>query len=502
MNKTAVIIGGGVGGLCTACLLSREGYKVTVLERHYTIGGGLHTFVRGGVEYETGMHYISGFEPGGVLRRFFSYIGIFDRLQIRSLDTDGFDVLHIASDDTTYRMPIGKENFINWWAARFPDEAQNIRNYVEAMFRIADRFPLCNLRTGVDVMELFSDHEVTMPTDQFIARYIHDSRLQNLLAWINPLYGGIRGVTPAYVHAIVSALFIRGASRFSGSSQQMADLMCDVIRSHGGEVICSDGVKCIHAANREVDYVETEHGKRYSADVYVSSLHPSATVHLLSDPAQLTAAYRHRLDEMPVSDSAFLLFVKLKSHSLPYINHNIYFARDYKDFWRVSTCPQEEWPVGFMVSSTPDKSDDKYARSLIASCPIPYEWFAEWADSKHSTRPQKYLDMKHELERRVLGQLSERMPEVVDCIDSYFSATPLTIRDYTGSKNGSLYGYIKDSNHLETATVSPLTKIHNLNLTGQNINLHGILGTPLNAIITTGAILHDMDGLIQKIARG
>ena len=43
MNKTAVIVGGGLGGLFTAAILSKEGVKVTVLEKNLNLGGGLQS---------------------------------------------------------------------------------------------------------------------------------------------------------------------------------------------------------------------------------------------------------------------------------------------------------------------------------------------------------------------------------------------------------------------------------------------------------------------------
>ena len=35
----AIVIGSGIGGLCSAALLSQLGKKVIVLEQHYTAGG-------------------------------------------------------------------------------------------------------------------------------------------------------------------------------------------------------------------------------------------------------------------------------------------------------------------------------------------------------------------------------------------------------------------------------------------------------------------------------
>lgn len=39
--RTALVIGGGLGGLFTGAILSKEGFKVTVVEKNFTIGGGL-----------------------------------------------------------------------------------------------------------------------------------------------------------------------------------------------------------------------------------------------------------------------------------------------------------------------------------------------------------------------------------------------------------------------------------------------------------------------------
>ena len=56
MNADIIIIGGGLGGLTTGALLAKEGLRVIVLEKNAVIGGGLQTFRRGNIEFETGMH--------------------------------------------------------------------------------------------------------------------------------------------------------------------------------------------------------------------------------------------------------------------------------------------------------------------------------------------------------------------------------------------------------------------------------------------------------------
>ena len=70
-----IIIGSGIGSLASAALLSKEGKKVLVLERHYTEGGFTHIFKRKGYEWDVGIHYIGDVgRPNSLLKKLFDYI--------------------------------------------------------------------------------------------------------------------------------------------------------------------------------------------------------------------------------------------------------------------------------------------------------------------------------------------------------------------------------------------------------------------------------------------
>ena len=69
-------------------------------------------------------------------------------------------------------------------------------------------------------------------------------------------------------------------------------------------------------------------------------------------------------------------------------------------------------------------------------------------------------------------------------VESIYTTTPLSYRDYTATPEGSAYGIIKDYKCPQVGFVSTRTKLGNLYLTGQNLNVHGALGVTLTAIIT------------------
>jgi all-trans-retinol 13,14-reductase len=84
-----VILGAGLDELSAAACLTRQGYRVAVLEKHYLPGGCCHTFDYGEYRFCADVHYISQCGAGQTIERFLSYI---DReVPFNTLDPDCID---------------------------------------------------------------------------------------------------------------------------------------------------------------------------------------------------------------------------------------------------------------------------------------------------------------------------------------------------------------------------------------------------------------------------
>lgn len=496
MNKRAIIIGGGIGGLFTGAFLAKNGIDVTVLEKNHIIGGGLQCFRRKNKIFETGMHVMGGFEEGGSLEKICRYLGILDTLRIHHIDRECMDEIRYETTGEVFRIASGRDAFVARLSGYFPHEAEGIKAYVDELYRLTEEVPLFYLREEPQGIVIHSDKFV-WPADKLIAHYVSDKKLQEILAYLNPLYGGVEGHTPAYIHALINVLYINGASRFIDGSQQLADALRCVISAHGGEVIPDSEVTGIEVSDRNVSFVETSVGKRYAGDWYISSIHPVEMVRLVSKGTFLKG-YLKRLDEIPSSYSAFSLFIDLKPHMLPYIDHTCYYMEDFGSMWTQDKADVNDWPRGFMYMTPPDSNQGEYAGRLLVHCIMSFDQVRKWEDTTLGRRGKAYLQWKQQCVDRILSRLENVFPGFSKMIDSVYAASPLTIRDYYHTKEGSIFGYRKDCDNLILSQLSVHTKVRNLLLTGQNINLHGICGVPLTAINTAEAIL-GRNFIVKKI---
>lgn len=493
MNSKVLIIGGGLGGLFCGAILAKEGLDVTVLEKNATIGGGLQSFKRFGEVFDTGMHVVGGLQEGGNVRRICQWLGIWDKVQIRAIPSACTDLLYVAEEKHCYQIASGKEGFVASLSKVFPHQHAGLVRYVEALYRLVDEMDLFHLRPSS--RDIFShSEEFGMSADGFIAKYITDERLQQMLAYVNPLYGGRADTTPAFIHATISVLHIDGLNRFAGGSLRFAETLSDSIKARGGKVINGDGVQHIHTEGRYITGVTTLKGQHYTADYYISAIHPCALLSHFDDPKALPKAYRTRLQEIPNTYSAFLLYLKLKPESFRYLDCTGYYVQNFDKIWEIG-----DGAEAFLYMTPPEISQGPYSRKMIIAAPMLWQEVSRWENTAVGSRGTEYEEWKQAKAENLLSRMEEMYPGFRNCVEAVNTASPLTIRDYYGTKEGAMFGYAKNWKNMALSQVPVVTKIPNLLLTGQCVNLHGFCGVPLTAINTCEAIL-GRDAVIRKLS--
>lgn len=494
-----VIVGSGLGGLYCARLLGMHGYKVCVLEKNRQIGGNLQTFARDKCIFDTGVHYMGGLDEGQNLYQCFKYAGILPHLKLKRMDAEAFDVIMFEGDEQAYPHGMGYENFVKGLAAIFPEEKENLQRYCQTIQRICKLFPIYNLSTGKKEEVVNEYFEIS--ARDFIASFTQNEKLRQVLGGSNLLYAGVADRSPAYMHALVVNSYIESSWRCINGGSQIALALVKKIKESGGVVHKYAEAKQFLFEDDNLVGVQLASGQKVFGDHFISNLHPTATLDIVG-PGRLRKAYESRMGELENTTSIFSIHAVFKPDSFPYLNRNFYWHRT-PDSWASIDYKPETWPESYMLLTPAHTKSAQYADSVTIMAYMNFEDVAEWKDTFNTVtyeddRNEAYQAFKREKAEQMLDAVEKRFPDIRQHIQTYYTSTPLSYRDYINTPDGSAYGVLRDKNHPLKAYISPRTKIKNLYLTGQNLNMHGVLGVTVGAIITCSQFL-DPEQLINDI---
>jgi all-trans-retinol 13,14-reductase len=495
-NKHDILIAGsGLGGLVCGYILSKNGYQVTVVEKNPQVGGCLQTFNRGGVKFDTGMHYIGSMEEGQILYCFFKYLNLLDEVPLSRLDKSGYDVISIAGEE--YRFASGYDGFVEELARKFPENQNDIQEYIRRIKEIANASPLYNLQEINTHVFIEADY-IKTGVNEFIASITKNQRLQNVLAGNLPLYAGVKDKTPTYIHALINNFYIQSAWRIIGGSDVIANSLAKSIRSFGGEIITHAEVEQFICNEDKMTSVLLTNGNIIEADYFISNIHPQVTMQKIQSKL-IRKVYRERIANLENTLSNFTLFIKFKKDATEYLNYNFYYY-DHEDVWSFNDYDLNKWPQSYLYMHQSVKDKAVFAESAQMIAYMRYDEVKQWENTKVGKRGAAYEAFKAEKTQKMLNKLEESFPRIKEAIESVYTSSPLTYQDYTSTKEGSMYGIIRDKNFPAHTLVSQRTKIPNLFLTGQNINSHGILGVTIGAMITCAEFL-GINTIIREIEK-
>ena len=478
-----IIIGSGLGGLECGAILSKEGYHVCVLEKNELFGGCFQTYQRGGHRMDTGIHYIGSLDEGQIMNQYFRYFGIMDKLSIKRMDEEVFDRIYYK--DAIYDYAMGHERFMETLCHSFPHERENLKRYVAAIRSVGNLISTDHLKKGrlsQEGMDFFATSAAGM-----IASVTTNRDLQNVLAATSLLYGGIKNKSTFYEHAMINNSYIQGAYRFIDGSMQVASEMINVIRTHGGTVLNNSEVTRIIVENNQAAGVEINRAERIESKYIISNVHPKQTLTLLDKTRCIKNAYISRINSLENTYGIFTLYLIMKEKSYPYLNQNLYLHGD-NDVWYDKKVNMG-YTTNCMISTQASSRNSDYADVISILTPMYIDELSAWQNTLPEQRGEDYKTFKMEKARQLLEFIKSHGIDFTDHIETMYTTTPLSYRDFTGTCDGSAYGIIKDYKCPQIGFVSTRTKLGNLFLTGQNLNVHGALGVTLTSIITCGELL-------------
>lgn len=512
----AIVIGSGMGGLTTAALLSDLGWKVCVLEQHYTAGGFTHSYERNGYEWDVGVHYIGEVGARTRTRRMFDHLSG-GKLEWAPMD-DEYDRFYIG--DKVFNTRAGKEEFRENLVRQFPEEAPAIDAYLELLDRSGDALQAFGmgrvmpgllgwmLRPWLAWKQRGAYNRVTWD----VLSDLTDNR--DLIATLCGQWGDM-GLppkrSPFMAHAMIARHYLYGGFYPIGGSWQIAATIIPKIQAAGGEVFTYARVKEILVEDNKVVGVEMQDGHRIDCACVISSAGVDNTFnHLLPDAAAERSGYRRQMQQVAPSFAHLGVYIGLQGTAgelgLPKTNFWIYPSNDYDaDTEEFLNDRNAEFPVvyiSFPSAKDPDYENRHPGTSTIeVVAPAPYAWFDQWRDETWGKRGEDYEAFKQELGDRLMEYVYEKLPQLRGKVDYFEVSTPLSTNWFGGYQRGELYGLEHTRQRLKQRWLRPKTKIPGLWLTGQDTLTCGVTGAMMSGMLTTMSMVgaRKMSPLLKQI---
>ena len=500
-----IVIGSGMGGLATAAILSKQGQKVLVLERHYSAGGFTHVFKRKDYEWDVGIHYIGEVQrEKGILKRLFDYI---TNGELKWADMgEVYDRIIIG--DEHFDFVRGVKNFKEKIISYFPEEEQAIHQYVNLVFEAVRSSKNYYISKAISPFweKLFGSY-LKKPFYKFSDKTTYEvlstlTTNEKLIKVLTGQYGDY-GLPPKEssfsMHASVARHYFDGGSFPIGGSSQIVKTIDPVIESAGGTILIKAEVDKVIIENNKAIGVKMSDGKSIYAKSIVSNAGINTTFNRLL-PIEIVEKHhlKEQLQKVKPSVAHVSLYIGLEGSpedlNIPKTNLWVYPKNGDHDTCVKNYLDDLNQPFPLVYLSFPSAKDPDWSKRYPGKSTVdiitlmPYEIFDKWSDSKWMKRGEEYDSIKGKIAQRLLKILYEKLPQAKGKINCYELSTPLTTKHFVNYKNGEVYGLDHSPSRFRQPFLKPRTKIKNFYLTGQDIVTAGVGGALFSGVLTSTAI--------------
>lgn len=478
-----IVIGGGVSGITSAIILAQSGCRVAVVEKAPRIAPVLGGFSRDGLYFDTGFHYTGCLGRGELLDILMRYLGIRDTVAPLPYPEGKTDTFICGETGFKFGFPYGFGRIREKLSTQFPEEATAIATYlddVESTFQSVVSFSLGLSESPASPLE-----EIHGPTlKEYLDRLTRNTLLKTILSMHYLLYGVYPGDVLFSHHARVVGSYYQSACGIKGGGKSLVAAFSKRLASLNVDLFCGRGAKEIMLSpSKSVRGIRLSDGEVLETSGCVSTIHPKTFIKLLKQ-APFRPAYIKRVQNLVETLSAYILYGSYDAAQDVLQGANAFIFPTTAAYTEATLPPVRHRPM--FIAPALQNGTAGSRTGFTAICPADFDEVARWETSTPRHRPAAYDAYKSEVMEKIERRVMEQYPAMARSFSRTECASPLTLKNYTNSPKGGLYG---TQHRQDQIGLHPKTKIGNLFLAGQSITAPGYLGAMLSAFITCGLII-------------
>lgn len=342
-----VVVGGGLAGLSSACVLAARGYRVTLLDKNDWVGGKAAVLHAEGYRFDMGPTILT---MPSVLRRIFEEAGknLDDYIELVSLDpqwrcffagqgSDDNTVLDLVSNAESMKQNI--DDFTGGPASG--DGYRRFLKLSEQLHAVSERFFFWRSIGGLtDTMDVGGALSAAVLKDVLSLRmgrsvasvvraHVPDSRVAQMMDHFTQYVGSSPYASPAVLCGIAHMQTGEGVWYPLGGTRAVPLALARLAEQLGVEFRLGTDVMRIIAQGDRVSGVVTACGAEIACDAVVSNCDAVRTYRELLDDVPKSARVKHEINREPAC-SGVVLYLGLDRRYEQLLHHNFVFSRDPK----------------------------------------------------------------------------------------------------------------------------------------------------------------------------
>lgn len=334
--KKAIVVGGGIGGLATACLLAKAGMKVQLFEAREKVGGRAYIWEKDGFVFDMGP---SWYLMPDAFDQFFKLMGTSAAKELDLVRLDpAYRTIFEGSKEPLFMYESLQKN-LEVFEAIEPGSAAMIKKYLdsaEEAYNLANRHFLYtnfqNLKpfTHPDVVKRaarFVKHLLTS-LHAFSSKHVKDDRLRKVLNFPAVFLGASPYETPSMYHLMTHIDMNVGVFYPQGGLYKIIEAIEALAIKHGVEIHTNSPVSKIEVEAEVAKGIRVGNA-RYEADVVIANADLHFVETQLLEPEYQSLPQKWWDKKVP-GPSALLLYLGVKGKIPNLDHHTLLYTEDWE----------------------------------------------------------------------------------------------------------------------------------------------------------------------------
>jgi phytoene desaturase len=444
LQKTALIIGAGLGGLATALRLSTAGYAVTVLEQYHQPGGRLNQLHQNGYTFDLGPSF---FSMSYEFEELFKSCNMVIPFTIQPLEPVYH--VHFANRQKPYKIYKDLDKLAAEFAAVEPHFKANIEKYLakakeifhDTEYRIVKR----NYSGVIDhywaLAQVPWKHAPMMFRSMWaeLSKHFEAEEVKVIFSLVAFFLGATPFDTPA-VYSLLNytELMHDGYWNVKGGMYQIVSSIVAELQRRGVQFHYQTEIRQPIHEGKELKGFLDKNGQTWSADVYIVNADAAS---FRGKVLQRPKFNKAKLDRLHWTLAPFTIYLGVKGKINNLEHHNYFLGNNFTDYankiFRTAVAPEKPYYyVNVSSKSNPDSAPTG-CENIFVLCPVPdLRAKPDWSDAQQLTKT-------------IIDDLGQRVGyNIADNIETQVVWTPIDWQDKLHLYKGSGLGLAHDLNQI------------------------------------------------------